>query len=31
MSDINTIVFDTKTIDELDPYLPQRDGEITEV
>ena len=28
MSDINTIVFDTKTIDELDPYIPQIDGDI---
>ena len=28
MSDINTIVFDQKTIDQLDPYIPEQDGEI---
>lgn len=29
MSDINTIVFDQKTIDELNPYDPIEDGELT--
>ena len=29
MSDTNTIVFDQKTIDELEEYNPSTDGELT--